>query len=119
MSKDKQVQLPAGFEKVSDGKLADEWDYEKEPELQGRVVRKKIVDCIQQGKPAKAPMMLIDRGDKELCVWESASLRDLFESADSGDEVYIKYLGITEMDEGRNDMKTFYTAIKPKAEGGE
>lgn len=106
--------LPEGFEQVSDGNLAEEWDFSKHDMLIGVCKRVKLVDCVQQGKPAKANMMLVEAHGTGFCVWESAGLKDLFTEAQPGDEVYIKYDGVVKMDGGRNDMKKFITAINTR-----
>lgn len=107
------IELPEGFEQVSDGTLAKEWNFDKYPIAQGTVLNKKIVDCVQQGKPAKAPMLLVKVANESYAIWTSAGLKDLYERAKIGDEVFIRYEGLIPMEGGRNDMKKFITAVRP------
>lgn len=106
------VVIPAGFEKVSDGKLAAEWDFNANPAMQGVVTKKKAVQCVQQGKPAVANMMAIDVGGTVHVVWEAATLKDLFDDCVVGDTVFIQFTGLENLGDGRQPMKMFTTALK-------
>lgn len=111
----KTPDLPAGMEMVSDGSLANTHDFKKEPVVMGPVVAIKVVPVRRGRVMEDNRLMTIDTGDKQVAVWESANLKDLFDRVAVGGVVYIKLTGSIDLDNGLNPMKQFVTGYQPPA----
>ena len=108
----KEVEIPEGFEMVSDGTLTETHDYDKVPVVMGKVLTTKTV-LLKRGQDIEENRMItVNIGDGTTAVWESAGLKDLFDDMVVGDTVYIRYEGLEEMGGGRQDMKKFVTGIQ-------
>lgn len=109
---DKVVEIPAGFEMISDGTLTETHDFTKQPIVMGKVMTMKTVLLTRGNSVEENRMITVDLGDGSTAVWESASLKDLFDEMVTGDEVYIRYEGDEEMGGGRQPMKKFVTGLR-------
>lgn len=110
------VELPHGFDVISDGSLAPDHDFKTHEICVGTLVTKKTVQVRRGARLEDNNLMIVKTTAGNEVVWESAALRDLFDAADPGDIVYVRYLGLRVMGDGRQDMKRFATAIQ-KSEG--
>lgn len=110
--KDKVIEIPEGFEMISDGSLTETHDFNKTPIVMGKVLTLKTVLLKRGGAVEENRMMTVDMGTETTAVWESASLKDLFDVMVTGDQVYIRYDGDEEMGGGRQPMKKFVTGLQ-------
>jgi len=105
--------IPEGFEMISDGTLAKDHDFKKDPIVQGVIKSMKVVP-VRRGKDLEDNrLMLVDTGTDSIAIWESANLAELFDDVVKGDTVYIHYTGDVDLENGLNPMKQFVTAFKP------
>lgn len=107
-----EVEIPAGFEMVSDGSLTETHDFTKQPIVTGKVLTLKTVLLTRAGKVEENRMITVQMEGETTAVWESASLKDLFDTMVTGDIVYIRYEGDEEMGGGRQPMKKFVTGLQ-------
>lgn len=111
-NKDKDTNaIPDGFEMVSDGTLVETHDFKREAVVMGRVLSMKTVQVRRGRNTEDNRVMTVDMGEKTTAVWESANLKDLFDSVAKGDDVYIKYTGDVDLNNGLNPMKQFVTGV--------
>lgn len=104
--------MPAGFETVSDGSLANTHDFDKNPICTG-VVRSLKVVPVRRGRVMEDNRLLtVEVEDGTVAVWESANLKDLFDMVEPGDSVYIEKIGTIDLQNGLNPMKQFQTGIQ-------
>lgn len=109
----KAPDLPKGMEMVSDGSLANTHDFKADPVVMGPVVAMKVVPVRRGSVMQDNRLMTIDVGDKQVAVWESANLKDLFDRVEVGGTVYIKLTGQIDLNNGLNPMKQFVTGYQP------
>lgn len=109
---EKTIDLPEGFELVSDGTLSEAHDFDKDAIVMGPVVTIKTLKVKRGAKLEDARMITVNTGETVTAVWESAGLKDLFDGLVIGDTVYIKYDGKQSFDDSREDMKTFITGVQ-------
>lgn len=108
----KEVEIPEGFEMISDGTLTETHDFVTTPIVMGKIMTMKTVLLKRGGNVEENRMITVDTGEGSTAVWESASLKDLFDELVAGDQVYIRYEGDEEMGGGRQPMKKFVTGLK-------
>ena len=108
----KEVEIPEGFEMVSDGTLTETHDFEVDPVVMGKVLTTKTVLLKRGAKVEENRMLTVNIGDRSVAVWESAGLKDLFDDCVPGDTIYIRYEGLEAMGAGRQPMKKFVTGIQ-------
>lgn len=108
----KAIEIPAGFEMVSDGTLTATHDFTKTPIVMGKVLTLKTVPLKRGNVIEDNRMITVAMEDGTTAVWESASLKDLFDEMVVGDEVYLRYDGDEDMGSGRQPMKKFITGLK-------
>lgn len=102
--------LPKGFRAI-DG-MAPTWDYEAEPELIGEWGEPKEVEVKRGKKTETVQCVVVTRDDgKRVTVWKSATLTGLFDEAEEGDRVYIRFDGLGKAKKGQNAPKLFTCAI--------
>lgn len=109
--------LPAGFKQIT-GDFAPKWDFKKNPELQGTVFEIKAVAGKRKGKNKRKDsrvMTIADSNGEIHAVWHSAGLNGLFDTAEKGSEVYIRYVGLKKIAGKPQPMKEFVTAMKETA----
>lgn len=107
--------LPSGFTAIEG--YAPKWDHEAEPVLQGTWGKVRDVEVIRgRGKKAESDTAQVCDVTKEdghaVAVWNSAGLKQLFETAEEGQEVYIEFLGMGEAKKGQNAPKLFRCAVR-------
>lgn len=95
-----KVQLPAGFRAITTGAYGEEWDYERNPLIQGTVVD--AVREIEVGKGKDKRMQRVvtvksDEDGKKYTVWDSASLRAFFDNLRVGLQVAVVFKGYKEV----------------------
>jgi hypothetical protein len=110
--KDKVIEIPEGFEMVSDGTLTETHDFKKIAIVMGKVLTMKTVPLKRGNVIEDNRMITVDTGEGTTAVWESASLKDLFDDMVVGDNVYIRYDGDEDMGGGRQPMKKFVTGLQ-------
>lgn len=103
--------LPPGFKPLQSGGVA--WDMEAMPELVGewKGVRTIEVKRGRKMEEQRLATVLTDDG-RLITVWESAMLRELFDTAEEGDRVAIVYLGLGKAKPGQNPPKLFEVGIQ-------
>lgn len=106
------IAIPEGFEMISDGTLTETHDFNMQPIVTGKVMTLKKVLLQRAGKIEENRMITVDTAEGSTAVWESASLKDLFDEMVTGDMVYIRYEGDEEMGGGRQPMKKFVTGLQ-------
>ena len=109
---DKLIEMPDGFEMVSDGTLTETHDFEKTPIVTGKVLTMKSVLLKRSGTVEENRMITVATDEGTTAIWESAGIKDLFDEMVSGDQVYIRFDGLEEMGGGRQPMKKFITGLK-------
>lgn len=102
--------LPEGFQAI--GGFAQSWEYEKEPLLVGTITGFREVTVKRGRKEEPVNTCTIEREDGTLVtVWESATLRGLFEQCEEGQMVAIAYQGIGKAKKGQNPPKLFAVGV--------
>lgn len=103
--------IPSGY-KITSTNFAPPWEYKKNTTLEGEVIE--IKDVKKGGKIKKdTRIMTVRNGSGDpVAVWESSALRVLFDQAEEGSEVFIKYHGEKKVKGQKNPMHDFVAAIK-------
>lgn len=116
-------EVPSGYKIVSNAGFAPSHDFEKEPTLQGSIVR---IDerTFKEGTKNEytARVATIEKDDgKTVAVWESTALRSLFDSCYEGSgkkrkfvaqDVIIHFEGLLKIKGQAQPMKNFVYAVK-------
>ena len=109
--------IPKGFTKL-DGGYAPSWDVSKMRSIQGKVTGgvREVERTIGRKKSTTRAMEVTNKKDGErYTVWESATLRDLFDTiteTGEGPEVWIRFDGHGKAKRGQHPPKLFTVAIK-------
>ena len=109
--------VPEGFETIG-ASYAATWKPEELKVLHGPVtggVREVELTIRKEKKTVRCMEVTRKKSGERYTVWESASLRDLFDQiAETGEgpEVYIRYDGLGKKKPGQNPPKLFTVAIK-------
>jgi len=106
----KTAQLPEGFQPI--GSYAPSWNYAEEPLLQGVILEfSETIQTRQEGKKTKKVKVktaTIQRKNGSIVkVWESTTMRPLWENFEEGDAVAIAYQGLGQKKKGMNPAKLF------------
>lgn len=111
IARSSSANVPKGMKALS-GSFAPSWDPEKVPELQGTFGDIKEVPLKQGNKTVERRCVefTTEKGDR-YTVWESAGLKQMFESVDPGTGVYIRYDGLGVAKKGQNAPKLFTVAV--------
>ena len=113
----KQDAIPEGFETIG-ASYAPAWKPEELKVLHGPVtgaVRSVELTIRKEKKTVRCMEVTRKKSGERFTVWESASLRDLFDQIvelGEGPEVYIRYDGLGKKKPGQNPPKLFTVAIK-------
>lgn len=109
--------IPEGFEQIGAG-YAPSWKPEEMKVIHGPVtggVREVELTIRKKKQTSRCMEVTAKKSGVRYTVWESASLKDLFEQiAETGEgpEVYIRYDGLGKKKAGQNAPKLFTVAIK-------
>lgn len=106
--------IPEGFTMPASANVPN-WDFEKKKVLQGDLVNIKIITKkkVRKGESKTTRLMVVrEENGNLLQVWESATLKGLFEEAKKGNQLYIRFDGHGEKVKGRMPMKLFTTAYQ-------
>jgi len=103
--------LPPGFKPLQSGGVA--WDMEAMPELVGEWKGVRTIE-VKRGRKMEEQRLatVLTDDDRLITVWESAMLRDLFDTAEEGDRVAIIYHGLGKAKPGQNPPKLFEVGIQ-------
>ena len=108
-----KVTLPAGFRAITSGAYGEEWEYEKNPLLQGTIAGEVRQITSGKGKDKRTSRVVTvkSRDDgKSYTLWESASLRAFFDHLRVGQDVAVAFHGFKDV--GRpQPMKVFEGAF--------
>lgn len=110
-----KAQLPAGYVPVAQSEYGSEWQYTEQPVLEGVVQGEVRTVEVKYGRDLKNVRVLsvADHDGVLYSLWESATLRPLFDAVKPGDHVAVVYQG-TRVIKGRKEpMKVFTAGIKP------
>ena len=104
--------LPNGYRVIG---RAPSWDMDKDPRVSG--VRGETHEItVDKGKKTEAVrrnFIIQDETLGAVTIWESGMLRDLFDSTDDGDDIFIEFLGLgTPAKKGHNAPRLFSCGIK-------
>lgn len=104
-------QLPNGYKVIG---RAPNWNPEKQPTVEGVRGKTKEVVLDEGTKKERTIRNFILQDDEigAVTIWESAMLRDLFDSTDDGDTVRIEFLGFGPAKKGQNAPKLFSCGVK-------
>lgn len=105
------VKIPAGFVIVKNVP-GDSHDFTSLPVLSGIVKRVKTRTQKNEFGTREVRVANIHRGDKVVSLWESADLVSFFDEVQPGDEVYVRFDGLEEIEGTDNAKKKFTTAIR-------
>lgn len=86
---------------------AESVDWKKTPAIVGRVVG---FDRLQT-EHGERRVMLLNSGGRSVMLWESASLRRLFNNAHVGDEVSVVTTGMVDLGKNKS-LRTFKAGLK-------
>lgn len=109
--------IPEGFEQIG-ASYAPSWKPEELKVLHGPVtggVRQVELTIRKEKKTVRCMEITRKKSGERFTVWESASLRDLFDQiAETGEgpEVYLRYDGLGKKKPGQNAPKLFTVAVK-------
>ena len=103
--------LPAGFKPLQSGGVP--WDMEAMPVLVGEWKGVRTIE-VKRGRKMEEQRLatVLTDDDRLITVWESAMLRDLFDTAEEGDRVAIIYHGLGKAKPGQNPPKLFEVGIQ-------
>jgi len=103
--------LRPGFKPLQSGGVP--WDMEAMPELIGEWKGVRTVP-VKRGRNMDEQRLATVLTDDErlITIWESAMLRELFDTAQEGDRVAIVYLGLGKAKPGQNPPKLFEVGIQ-------
>lgn len=103
------VQLPAGFRTIAAGEYGEEWDYEKNPLLQGTVVSDVREVEAGKGRDKRVQRVVSIKSDDDgrtYTLWDSASLKEFFNHLHRGQQIAVVFRGYKDV--GRpQPMKVF------------
>lgn len=104
------VKLPKGYKIVQGDGFAKSFFFTKPGQsVEGKVVG--VKDVKYQGK--KRFILTLETNNGAVAIWDSAMLLPLFDEIKKGDEVYIRFEGLSaKKKKGQNAAKIFTTAIK-------
>lgn len=91
-----KVQLPAGFRAITTGEYGEEWEYEKNPLLQGVIagaVREVEAGSGRNKRINRVVSIKSNDDGHTYTVWESASLKAFFDGLQPGMEVAVAFHG--------------------------
>ena len=114
-----EIEAPKGFEQISTADFPPKWDFEAVPICQGRVIMQKSVTIMRNHRAEDVGVMIIDTGERDATVWESASLADVFKSNHTGNDIWIQYTGPIELKGKPEPMKGFTVAVRRNDNGKE
>lgn len=95
-----KVQLPAGFRAITSGEYGEEWEYEKNPLLQGTVVGNVREVEAGSGRNKRINRVVSVKSSDDghtYTLWESASLKTFFDNLRPGMEVAIAFHGLKDV----------------------
>lgn len=109
-----EIKVPQGFKPIS-GAFAPTWnpaeDENQPQEIVGTWGKERIV-TIRRGRGVQEQRVVPIQTETEAwTLWCSAGLVALFDSAEEGDEVYIRFDGLGQKKGKQNPPKLFTTAI--------
>lgn len=109
-----EIKVPSGFKAVS-GAFAPTWnpaENEDQPQEIVGIWGKERKVSIKRGRGVQEQRVVnIQTDDDAWTVWCSAGLTSLFNEAEEGDEVYIRFDGLGQAKGRQNPPKLFTTAI--------
>lgn len=111
----KTAQLPKGYEPIT--AFAPSWQYEEEPLLEGTIKSFGEHTVIRgKGRNAREETQrtcIVERKDGTVVtVWESATLRGLFDECEEGEQIAIAFQGLGVAKPGQNPPKLFAVGYK-------
>ncbi len=105
--------VPKGFKQIDS--MAPTWDVDEMPELIGTWGKVKEIEVKPTNKNDDGKRTICnvtqDNG-KTVAVWKSATLTGLFDEAEEGDRVFIRYDGLGKAKKGQNAPKLFTCGIE-------
>lgn len=111
--------IPEGFRRVESGNFPPLHDFKKQAELIGECNAIKTIKTQKRGKVAETRIMYVADNDtgELVSVWESAALEGLFDEAQPGMQVWIKFTGLIKIKGRQMPMKGFESAVagEPRA----
>lgn len=109
-----EIKVPSGFKAVS-GAFAPTWnpaENEDQPQEIVGIWGKERTVSIKRGRGVQEQRVVnIQTDDDAWTVWCSVGLTSLFDEAEEGDEVYIRFDGLGQAKGRQNPPKLFTTAI--------
>jgi len=108
------AKLPEGYEPIQGGSFGDTWDFTKRRNLEG-VVKRLDSTTMDQGKKNEREQRVLELETKEgerISVWESATLRDLFDAVTIGSQIALAYAGEKAVKGRRQPMHNILAGIK-------
>lgn len=104
--------LPKGYEAI--GGFSESWKPEKAGDsIEGTVSGFRDVEVTRGKKKEASRIMEIECKDgKTRSVWHSAGLNSLFERAEEGSQVYIRFEGMGKAKRGQNAPRLYTCGIK-------
>ena len=109
--KQTEAKTEGGYRKVASGSFAPNWDYKKEPILEGKVISKKKVPFKRGKKTEEVFVIEVAQATGEIVnVWESHATAALMEEVKIGQGVKIEFKGVKKL-KGKKTLKEFETFI--------
>lgn len=106
----KTATLPKGYEAISG--FAPSWDFQKDPLLEGVVVSfSEAPSKFKKGEVQRNCIIETKEGE-QLTIWESATLKSLFEEFEEGESVAIAFMGYGPIVKGKSPAKLFSIGYK-------
>lgn len=105
--------VPEGYEAYSaESEFGDTVDFDKTPEVSGEVKEIKTVEFGKgrSAKESRVMTLITETGLKS--VWESAKLKGLFDEAEAGWNILIRFVGRVKVKGRKEEMKDYRVFIK-------
>lgn len=83
-----------------------EWDFKKNPVLQGKVTKVKTTTQIRRGEEVDVRIAIIDTAKETITLWESANLGEFFDCIHSECDIVVIFKGYEDL-KGAKRMKVY------------
>lgn len=106
---------PSGFDTVCKSEFPINYPFALGKDFTGAIVMMKTASVLRNKVMTDVRIMIVHVAGVEYSIWESAGLTDLFNAAETGDALWLLYVGDIEVKGKPEPMKGYEGAIKKGA----